>query len=101
MIPACSTPGTAWTRCSQPTGATEDSLRRFLTATLMVLVVLLVGLGVLAVDGVNATLFDRFLPYLYPPRNELRLLSGLLGGLALAPRPRIGSVIEAIREFYA
>jgi len=38
----------------------------------------------LGVDGLNALLFDSGMPHLYSPSNELRLATGLLGGLALA-----------------
>lgn len=46
---------------------------------------LLLGfVALMGVDGVNALLYDLGLPALYPPQNWLRLLSGLLCGLALA-----------------
>jgi len=44
----------------------------------------LVCLVALAFDGLNATLYDFNGPHLYVPRNELRLLTGLLGGLGFA-----------------
>ncbi|MBI2845922.1 MAG: DUF2085 domain-containing protein [Chloroflexi bacterium] len=47
--------------------------------------VLLLGFIVLmGGDGVNATLYDFGLPYLYLPQNWLRLISGFLAGLAMA-----------------
>lgn len=36
-------------------------------------------------DGVNSTLYEFALPYLYAPSNPLRLATGLLSGVALAP----------------
>src|SRR5438045_288312 len=42
--------------------------------------VLLLGIGLMAVDGVNAALYDLRQPYLYVPRNELRLATGLWCG---------------------
>ena len=45
---------------------------------------LVAGIAALAVDGVNSTLVDAGLPHAYTPQNELRLLTGLLTGTALA-----------------
>lgn len=42
------------------------------------------GIASLAIDGVNSTLLDMGLWYLYEPMNEMRLATGLLTGLALA-----------------
>jgi uncharacterized membrane protein len=39
----------------------------------------------MAFDGVNSTLAELGLPHLYPPTNLLRLLTGLLSGIAIAP----------------
>lgn len=39
----------------------------------------------MAFDGVNSTLAELGMPHLYPPTNLLRLLSGLLSGIAVAP----------------
>jgi uncharacterized membrane protein len=39
---------------------------------------------VLGIDGVNSTLLDMNLWHLYTPMNELRLITGLLTGVALA-----------------
>jgi hypothetical protein len=39
---------------------------------------------VLAFDGVNSFLLDTGQPYLYEPRNEVRLVTGLLTGTTLA-----------------
>jgi uncharacterized membrane protein len=40
--------------------------------------------ALLALDGTNALVYDLAGPALYPPQNWLRLVTGLLGGLALA-----------------
>ena len=45
---------------------------------------LLAAVGALALDGANAVLFDLRGPYLYAPRNDLRLATGLVGGLGVA-----------------
>lgn len=45
---------------------------------------LLVLIGALAVDGLNATLFDLRLPHLYSPDLRLRLASGLGMGVSMA-----------------
>lgn len=46
---------------------------------------LLLGfIGLLALDGTNALLYDTGWPALYPPHNALRLATGLLCGLAVA-----------------
>ncbi len=49
---------------------------------LSVVVALITFVLVMAVDGVNSTLVDLFLPHLYTPRNELRTLTG--GGMGVA-----------------
>lgn len=50
------------------------------------LIVTLVGLGATMVfDGLNATAYDVGLPHLYAPSNPLRLVTGLLMGVAVAP----------------
>ncbi len=36
-------------------------------------------------DGINSTLAEVHVPHLYTPTNELRLISGLLSGIAIAP----------------
>ena len=41
-------------------------------------------IGALAVDGLNALVYDQGMPHLYVPSNELRLATGLLCGIALA-----------------
>jgi uncharacterized membrane protein len=46
--------------------------------------VLVLFIAVMGVDGVNAVLADLRAPHLYPPRNELRLATGLLCGVGLA-----------------
>jgi uncharacterized membrane protein len=46
--------------------------------------VLLLFVAALGVDGINSTLLDMGLWHLYTPMNELRLVTGLLTGLALA-----------------
>jgi len=55
---------------------------------------LVAGVIALGLDGLNATLFDRALPHLYTPRNDLRLISGLWGGFALAALS--GPVISSV-----
>lgn len=51
---------------------------------------------VLGADGVNALLFGSGGPALYVPRNELRLTTGLLGGLGVAAfaAPVVHSVLQ-------
>jgi hypothetical protein len=50
-----------------------------------ILVTLVLFVGVMGVDGVNAFLYDlQVVPHLYPPRLELRLATGLLCGIAFA-----------------
>jgi hypothetical protein len=52
----------------------------------MSLVVVLVGLiAVMGFDGLNSTAWDIGLPYLYAPNNLLRLVTGLLAGVGIAP----------------
>lgn len=40
-------------------------------------------IALLGLDGINSTLQDFGLPYLYEPRNDVRLLTGLLMGVTL------------------
>jgi uncharacterized membrane protein len=46
--------------------------------------ILLLGIAAMAVDGVNAALYDLGLAHLYVPQNGLRLATGLLCGLGMA-----------------
>lgn len=46
---------------------------------------LVVMFGSMAFDGVNSTLMEMKLPYLYTTTNPIRLATGLLSGIALAP----------------
>lgn len=52
--------------------------------SLGIVVALAAGLALMGLDGVNSTLKDAGLPYIYEPHNALRLATGLLCGLALA-----------------
>ncbi len=54
-----------------------------------ILVALILFVGIMGVDGVNATAFDfhknlPMIPYLYEPRLQLRLATGFLTGIAFA-----------------
>lgn len=50
------------------------------------LIVILVGfIVVMGIDGLNSTAHDIGLPHLYAPSNLLRLVTGLLTGVAIAP----------------
>jgi uncharacterized membrane protein len=49
-----------------------------------ILVVLVSGVGILALDGFNSFFLDLGLPHLYQPHNLIRLATGLITGLALA-----------------
>jgi len=50
------------------------------------LTVILVGfVAVMGFDGLNSTAYDMGWPYLYAPSNPVRLLTGLLTGVAVAP----------------
>ncbi len=50
------------------------------------LIVVLVGfVAVMGFDGLNSTAYDNGLPHLYAPTNPLRLITGLLTGIAVAP----------------
>jgi hypothetical protein len=50
-----------------------------------ILLTLLLFVGVMGIDGVNAFLYDlQVVPHLYTPRLELRLATGLLCGVAFA-----------------
>ncbi len=51
----------------------------------LVIGVLTLMVGSMAFDGINSTLFEVGLPYLYMPTNPLRLATGLLSGIAMAP----------------
>lgn len=46
---------------------------------------LAVMFGSMAFDGVNSTLMEMKLPYLYTTTNPIRLATGLLSGIAIAP----------------
>lgn len=46
--------------------------------------VLLVMFGSMVVDGINSTLAEVGAPFLYTPTNEVRLLTGLLAGIAMS-----------------
>lgn len=46
---------------------------------------LAVMFGSMAFDGVNSTLMEVKLPYLYTTTNSIRLVTGLLSGIAMAP----------------
>lgn len=48
-----------------------------------ILATLSLFVALMGLDGSNSTLQDFGLPYLYEPRNDLRLLTGLLMGLSL------------------
>jgi len=49
------------------------------------LIAILVGfVAVMGFDGLNATAYDNGLPHLYAPSNPLRLITGLLTGVATA-----------------
>ncbi len=47
-------------------------------------IVLLTGVTVLAIDGINSFLLDVGMSHLYTPNNLLRLATGLITGLAMA-----------------
>jgi uncharacterized membrane protein len=49
-----------------------------------IMVLLLGGIGVMGIDGVNSLLLDLHLPHPYQPNNLLRLATGLLTGTAMA-----------------
>ena len=49
-----------------------------------ILITLLAFIVVMGVDGFNSLLMDLFLPHLYTPRNELRTLTGIGMGVAMA-----------------
>lgn len=53
--------------------------------TRFVLAALALMFGSMAFDGINSTLFEVGLPALYTPSNPLRLATGLLSGIAIAP----------------
>lgn len=47
-------------------------------------ITLIVFVAIMAFDGFNSMLVDLFLPHLYTPRNELRTLTGIGMGVAIA-----------------
>ncbi|MFQ5410221.1 MAG: DUF2085 domain-containing protein [Anaerolineales bacterium] len=49
-----------------------------------ILALLIVFVGILGIDGLNAVAYDLYLPTLYAPQLYLRLGTGLLAGLSLA-----------------
>ncbi|HEU5228883.1 MAG TPA: DUF2085 domain-containing protein [Ktedonobacteraceae bacterium] len=49
-----------------------------------IVIVLVGGIAILAIDGFNSFLLDLGLPHLYQPHNLLRLTTGLITGLAMA-----------------
>jgi uncharacterized membrane protein len=49
-----------------------------------ILITLLAFVAIMGVDGINSMLVDMFLPHLYTPRNELRTLTGIGMGVAMA-----------------
>jgi uncharacterized membrane protein len=49
-----------------------------------ILITLLLFVVIMAADGFNSVLVDMFLPHLYTPRNELRTLTGIGMGVAMA-----------------
>lgn len=57
--------------------------RRFGTPCIMVLLALM--FASMGFDGVNSTLMELQLPHLYTTTNTIRLATGLLSGIALAP----------------
>ncbi len=64
------------------------------------LVVLLTFILVMALDGVNALFWDYRQRPLYAPRNDLRLITGLLCGFALAAliAPAVGQALWKARQ---
>lgn len=58
------------------------------------------GIALMGADGVNALLYDTGGPHLYVPRNDLRLVTGLLCGLGTAGfvAPVIGFVFWRERD---
>ena len=58
--------------------------RRSGSFTLPVLALLAAMVGIMAADGFNSLLLDLRLPYLYEPRNALRVVTGALAGVVLA-----------------
>ena len=49
-----------------------------------IIVALVSGVSILAIDGLNSFFLDLGLPHLYQPHNLIRLATGLVTGLALA-----------------
>ncbi|HZT05583.1 MAG TPA: DUF2085 domain-containing protein [Chloroflexota bacterium] len=64
------------------------------------LAVLLAGIGAMGVDGANALMFDTGGPWLYAPRIDLRLATGLLCGVSVAAfiAPSISHMLWRERE---
>jgi uncharacterized membrane protein len=54
------------------------------TPSILTIVVLGAFVGALAIDGTNSLLLDMFLWHPYEPNNHLRLVTGLITGIALA-----------------
>jgi uncharacterized membrane protein len=50
---------------------------------LKITLVLITGIIILAIDGLNSLFLDLGLPHLYQPHNIIRLITGLITGLAL------------------
>ena len=48
-------------------------------------ITLLIPVVIVAVDGLNSLFVDLNYPSLYPPRNQLRTLTGAMAGIAIAP----------------
>jgi uncharacterized membrane protein len=49
-----------------------------------ILITLLAFIAIMAIDGFNSLLVDMFMPHLYTPHNELRTLTGIGMGVAMA-----------------
>src|SRR5205085_7394396 len=49
-----------------------------------ILITLLAFVAIMGLDGINSMLVDMFLPHLYTPRNDLRTLTGIGMGVAMA-----------------
>ena len=64
--------------------ATRGRYRVFGLPTVPAIALLLSGVAVMGIDGLNSLLVDLGLWHPYAPQNEIRLASGLLTGLALA-----------------
>lgn len=64
--------------------ATVGRWRRFRYPARTLGAVVLLGLAFMGFDGVNATLYDLGLPHAYAPDLRVRLITGLLAGIAMA-----------------